>query len=86
MIVRDALVMALGAGAVVIALWTCTVQARNHECARELARAQRRWEMLEAANAQARARLAAHVPGVAPEDLDVTERAVSQRLREEARP
>jgi len=84
-IVRDLLVGALGLGCVVTALWTCCVQAENHERARALARAQRHWEMLEAANAQAAARAHAHVPGVANRDLDVTRSEVSRRLRERPR-
>jgi HSP20 family molecular chaperone IbpA len=48
-----------------------------------LAREQRQWEMLEAANAQASARVFAHVPGVPNHDLDVTLREVSKRLRAE---
>jgi len=85
-IVRDSLVVGLGGLAVALALWTCFVQSGNHERARALARAQRRWEMLDAANAQARARVAAHVPGVSRADLDVTRPEVSERLRERLRP
>jgi hypothetical protein len=80
-IVRDLLAMFLGGACVATALATCFVQAQNHECARALARAQRHWEMLEAANAQASARALAHVPGVSNFDLDVTRAEVSERLR-----
>lgn len=81
MIVRDLLAGSLALGAIAVALWTCFVQVDNHERARALARAQRQWEMLEAANAQASARVFAHVPGVPNHDLDVTLREVSKRLR-----
>ncbi len=84
MIVRNALVALLSLTCVATALWTCCVQAGNHERARELSRLQRRWEMLEAANAQAQARADAHVPGIANRDLDVTRAEVSRRLREHA--
>lgn len=84
MIVRNLLVGALAAACFGAALWTCCVQAGNHERARALARLQRRWEMLEAANAQAAARAHAHVPGISNLDLDVTRSEVSQRLREQS--
>lgn len=84
MILRDLLVGALATACVGTALWTCCVQAGNHENARALARLQRRWEMLEAANAQAAARAHAHVPGISNRDLDVTRAEVSKRLREQA--
>ncbi len=84
MIVRDALVATLALASLATALWTCCVQAENHQRARDLARLQREWEMLEAANAQAQARADAHVPGVSNRDLDVTRDEVSQRLRERA--
>jgi hypothetical protein len=80
-IVRDMLAVFLGGACVATALATCFVQAQNHDRARALARAQRHWEMLEAANAQASARALAHVPGVANVDLDVTRIEVSERLR-----
>lgn len=83
MIVRDLLVGGLGAVCLGAALWTCCVQAGNHERARSLARLQRRWEMLEAANAQAAARAHAHVPGISNLDLDVTRAEVSKRVREQ---
>ncbi len=82
MILRDALVGALALTVVATALWTCCVQAENHQRARDLARLQRDWEMLEAANAQAQARADAHVPGVSNRDLDVTRDEVSRRLRQ----
>jgi hypothetical protein len=53
----------------VLGLWTCLVQSRNHERAESLSRIQRQWEMVNAANAQARAVVSSHVPGVANSDL-----------------
>jgi len=47
-----------------LGLWTCLVQSSNHERASELAHAQREWEMLDAANAQAEATVSAHVWGM----------------------
>jgi len=45
-------------------LATCLVQSANHARADDLARAQREWQMLSAANAQAGAQVHAHVWGV----------------------
>ena len=53
----------------VLGLWTCLVQSSNHERAEGLSHVQRQWEMVNAANAQARAVVSSHVPGVANSDL-----------------
>jgi hypothetical protein len=45
-------------------LATCLVQCANHARADDLARAQREWQMLSAANAQSEALVQAHVWGV----------------------
>lgn len=55
----------------VLGLWTCLVQSDNHERADSLSRIQRQWEMVNAANAQARAVVSAHVPGVSNSELAV---------------
>ena len=72
---RAVLSVALSAASVALALWACYVQSLNHSRAQELARIQREWEMLSAANAQMAAVVSAHVWGVANHDLDVTRRA-----------
>jgi hypothetical protein len=46
------------------------VQNANHERASELSVLQRQWEMLDAANAQARAVAESHLPGVPNMPLD----------------
>jgi uncharacterized protein HemX len=61
---RNMLAFGLCALALAVGLVTCFVQARNHARAQELARLQRQWEMLDAANAQVGAVVAAHVDGV----------------------
>jgi hypothetical protein len=53
-------------------LIACVVRNANHRRAEELARLQREWEMLAAANAQMAALVEAHVWGVANRELDVT--------------
>ncbi len=53
----------------VLGLWTCLVQSSNHERAEGLSHVQRQWEMVNAANAQARAVVSSHVPGVANSEL-----------------
>jgi hypothetical protein len=40
---------------------------------------QREWEMVAAANAQMRARVSSHVPGVANDELDATLRGRAER-------
>lgn len=70
---RNTLALALGALSLGVGLLACFVQASNHARAQDLARLQRQWEMLEAANAQVKALVDAHVAGVpnaAPQGLE----------------
>ena len=70
--IRAVLSVFLCGSVLAVGVWTCIVQTRNHARAQELARIQRAWEMLAAANAQMAAIVSAHVWGVANEELDIT--------------
>lgn len=74
MATRAVLSVFLCGATLVVGLWTCIVQTRNHDRAQELARRQREWEMIAAANAQMAAIAAAHVAGIPNRELDVTRR------------
>lgn len=69
---RVALSASLSAAVVFAALVACFVQNSNHARAEELSSMQREWEMVAAANAQMRARVSSHVPGVDNDELDAT--------------
>lgn len=81
--IRAALVLLLCGLTLVIGLCTTIVQNGNHARAAELSVLQRQWEMLEAANAQARALVASHLPGTAnvPLDPKLQRRALAERLK-----
>lgn len=81
--IRAALVLLLCGLTLVIGLCTTIVQNGNHARAAELAMLQRQWEMLEAANAQARALVASHLPGTpnVPLDPKLQRRALADRLK-----
>lgn len=70
---RVALSLGLAGLVLLLGILTCVVQTHNHARAAELARRQREFEMLDAANAQARAIVSAHVWGVPDSALDVTQ-------------
>ncbi len=76
---RVALSAGLSVAVVLAALVACFVQNSNHARAEELSRMQREWEMVAAANAQMRARVSSHVPGVANDELDATLRGRAER-------
>jgi predicted histidine transporter YuiF (NhaC family) len=61
---RSTLALALSALTLCVGLLACVLQSFNHARAQELARTQRKIEMLQAANAQADALVSAHVAGV----------------------
>ena len=69
MSLRAQLSLGLCATMAVLGLWTSLVQSENHERADSLSRVQRQWEMVNAANAQARAVVSSHVPGVPNSEL-----------------
>ena len=77
---RAVLAFALAALTLCVGLLTCVVQTFNHARAQDLARTQRKIEMLQAANAQADALVAAHVAGV-PNRTSLA-RAKEGRVRE----
>ncbi len=79
MSLRASLSAALSLGAVFAALAACFLQNSNHARAEELSRMQRQWEMVAAANAQMRARVESHVPGVSNDELDATVRASGEK-------
>lgn len=85
--IRAALVLLLCGLTLVLGLWTAVVQNHNHERASELSTLQRQWEMLEAANAQARAMTESHLPGVPnlPLDPKRQRRAIQERRSLEER-
>lgn len=68
--IRAALVLLLCGLTLILGLSTTLVANGNHSRAAELSSLQRQWEMCEAANAQARALTAAHLPGVPNVPLD----------------
>lgn len=84
--IRATLVLLLCAMTLVLGLWTTVVQTQNHSRAAELSTLQRRWEMREAANAQARALTEAHLPGVPnlPLDPKSQRKLIAQRKAENA--
>ena len=69
---RILLSVSVSGAALALAVFACVVQSHNHSRAAELARRQREFEMLDAANAQANAVVSAHVWGVPNEQLDIT--------------
>lgn len=70
MSLRAALSVGLCGATLVTGLATCFIQNSCHARAEELSRIQREWEMVAAANAQARAIVSAHVWGVSNDELD----------------
>ncbi len=75
MIRRSAVVWIVGAVALLVSLGTAAIQSENHSRANDLAAIQRRCEMIEAANVQARAMVRAHVWGEPNAPLVVRGRA-----------
>ena len=61
---RAGLAFGLAALTLCVGLLACVLQSFNHARAQELARLQRKIEMLQAANAQAEALVSSHVAGL----------------------